>query len=132
MSEPTATIPQFAEIAQLLGTSPARASTVLSILAQVGYNSESTPAASKAVSIVDESTAVERVAEYSALPALPAWFDALKVHADFFPIGLDRVPTCGSPRYSATTDTEILGNWSRQHRTAGFAARIRRGSRLMV
>jgi Bifunctional DNA primase/polymerase, N-terminal len=76
--------------------------------------------------------AVERVAEYSALPVLPAWFDALKVHADFFPTGLDKAPTCGSPRYSATTDTEILGNWSGQHRTAGFAARIRRGSRLMV
>ena len=132
MSEPTATIPQIAEIVQLLGTSPTRASTVLSILAHVGYNSESTPAASKAVSIVDESTAVERVAEYSALPVLPAWFDALKEHADFFPTGLDRAPTCGSPKYSATIDTEIIHNWSGQYRTAGFSARIRRRSRLLV
>src|ERR1017187_7911036 len=108
MSEQAATISQIAETALLLGTSPTRASTVLSILARVGYNPESTPAASKAVSIVDESTAVERVAEYFALPALPVWFDALKEHADFFPTGLDRAPTCGSPKNSATTDPEIL------------------------
>jgi hypothetical protein len=76
--------------------------------------------------------AVERVAEYFALPVLPVWFDALKGHADFFPTGLDKAPTCGSPKYSATTDTEIIHNWSGQHRTAGFAARIRRGSRLLV
>ena len=76
--------------------------------------------------------AVERVAEYFALPVLPVWFDALKEHADFFPTGLDKAPTCGSPKYSATTDTEIIHNWSGQHRTAGFAARIRRGSRLLV
>src|ERR1019366_7083699 len=132
MAEPSATITQIAEIVQFLGTSPTRASTVLSILAHAGYNSESTPAASKAVSIVDESTAVERVAEYSALPVLPAWFDALKEHADFFPTGLDRAPTCGPPKYSATTDTEILHNWSGQHRTAGFSARIRSRSRLLV
>ena len=56
MSEPIATIPQFAEIAQLLGTSPAKASTVLSILAHVGYNPESTPETPKAVSIFDRST----------------------------------------------------------------------------
>src|ERR1039458_1281477 len=116
MSEPTATIPQIAEIVQLLGTSPTRASTVLSILAHVGYNSESTPAASKAVSIVDESTAVERVAEYFALPVLPVWFDSLKDHADFFPTGLDKAPTCGSPKNSATTDPEVIHNWSAQHR----------------
>jgi hypothetical protein len=76
--------------------------------------------------------AVERVAEYSALPVLPVWFDALKEHADFFPTGLDRAPTCGSPKHSATIDTEIIHNWSGQYRTAGFAARIRRGSRLLV
>src|ERR1039457_6830131 len=58
--------------------------------------------------------------------------DALKEHADFFPIGLDKAPTCGSPKYSATIDTEIIHNWSGQYRTAGFAARIRRGSRLLV
>src|ERR1019366_8561089 len=58
--------------------------------------------------------------------------DALQQHADFFPIGLDRAPTCGSPKYSATTDTEILHNWSGQHRTAGFSARIRSRSRLLV
>ncbi len=56
MSEPTATIPQIAEIGQFLGTTPARASTVLSILAHVGYNPESTPATPKAVSMVDRST----------------------------------------------------------------------------
>ena len=56
MSEPAATIPQFAEIAQLLGASPARASTVLSILAHVGDNPESTPATPKLVSMVDRST----------------------------------------------------------------------------
>jgi hypothetical protein len=56
MSEPTATIPQIAEIAQFLGTTPARASTVLSILAHVGDNLESTPATPRAVSMVDRST----------------------------------------------------------------------------
>jgi hypothetical protein len=56
MSEPTSTIPQFAEIAQLLGTSPARASTVLSILAHVGYNPECTPATPGVLSMVDRST----------------------------------------------------------------------------
>src|ERR1017187_4166495 len=56
MSEPTATIPQIAETAQFLGTSPARTSTVLSILAHVGYNPQSTLASTKAVSIVDRST----------------------------------------------------------------------------
>jgi hypothetical protein len=56
MSEPTATIPQIAEIAQFLGTTPARASTVLSTLAHVGYNPESTPATPKAVSLVDRTT----------------------------------------------------------------------------
>jgi hypothetical protein len=56
MSEPTATIPQIAEIVQLLGTTPSRASTVLSTLAHVGYNPESTPATPKAVSVVDRST----------------------------------------------------------------------------
>jgi hypothetical protein len=44
MSEPAAPIPQFAEIAQSLRTSSARASTVLSILAHVGYNPEFIPA----------------------------------------------------------------------------------------
>src|ERR1035441_5150769 len=58
--------------------------------------------------------------------------DALKEHADFFPTGLDRAPTCGSPKYSATTDPEILHNWSKQHRTAGFSARIRNRSRLLL
>src|ERR1035441_1995033 len=89
MSEQAATNSQIAETALLLGTRPARASTVLSILAHVGYNSESTPAASKAVSIVDESTAVERVAEYFALPVLPVWFDSLKEHAQIVPTGLE-------------------------------------------
>jgi hypothetical protein len=56
MSEPTATILQIAEIAQFLGTTPARASTVLSTLAHVGYNPESTPATPKLVSVVDRST----------------------------------------------------------------------------
>ena len=56
MSEPAATIPQFAKIAQFLGTTPARTSTVLSILVRVGYTPESTPATSKAVSMVDRST----------------------------------------------------------------------------
>ena len=56
MSEPTATIPQIAEIVQLLGTSPTRASTVLSILAHVGYNPEYTPATPKAVCMVDRSS----------------------------------------------------------------------------
>ena len=55
MSEPTATIPQFAEIPQLLGTSPARPSTVISILAPVGYNPESTHGTPKAVYMVDRS-----------------------------------------------------------------------------
>ena len=56
MSEPTATISQFDEIPQLLGTSPARPSTVISILAPVGYNPEYTPATPMAASMVDRST----------------------------------------------------------------------------
>ena len=56
MSEQAATISQIAETALLLGTSPTRASTVLSILAYVGYNPESTPATPKAVSLVNRTT----------------------------------------------------------------------------
>src|ERR1017187_9689317 len=56
MSEPTATIPQIAEIVQLLGTTPSRASTVLSPLAHVGYTPKPPPATPKAVSVVDRST----------------------------------------------------------------------------
>ena len=56
MSEQAATISQIAETALLLGTRPARAPTVLSILAHVGYNPESTPATPKAVCMVDRRT----------------------------------------------------------------------------
>lgn len=53
MSEQAATISQIAQTAPLLGTSPTRASTVLSILAHVGYNPEFIPATPR---MVDRST----------------------------------------------------------------------------
>lgn len=59
-------------------------------------------------------------------------FGVLRKYAAFLPIGKDKAPTCGSPKYNATADPEILECWSRQERTAGFAAHIGRGSRLLV
>jgi hypothetical protein len=56
MSEPTPTIPQVAEIAELLSSSPAKASTSLSILAHVGFSPECTPATPMPFSMVDRRT----------------------------------------------------------------------------
>jgi hypothetical protein len=56
MSEQAATISQIAETALLLGTRPARAPAVLSILAHVAYNPECTPATPMPFSMVDRRT----------------------------------------------------------------------------